>query len=531
MSEQKRRQNPVLRGFNPDPSMLRVGEDYYIATSTFEWFPGVQIHHSRDLVNWTVVAQPLDRVSQLDMLGEDNSCGVWAPCLSYSNGKFYLIYTDVKSFIGMYKDTYNYLVTAKHITGPWSEPILLNKSGFDPSLFHDEDGKKYLVNMIMDWSGIHTKFAGIALQEFSEEEGKLVGEVHNIFGGTPLGLTEGPHLYKKDGYYYLMVAEGGTGYRHAVTVARSKQLLGPYEVDPMAPMLTSFHVPYHPIQKAGHASLVDSIDGRWFLAHLCGRPVGQERRCILGRETSLQEVVWSDGWLRLKNGTNCPSLEAPALTEDAVCETAREMYEDFDGDTWSKDLQSLRAPLGELASLERKGYLRLYGADSLNSKFRQALLARRQQDFVFTAETKMEFEPHDFQQKAGLTYFYNTSCYYYLYVTKHEFMGKTIGVIKCDLGAGTALMGAGIPLGDAKEIWLRVHAAYEEARFSYSTDGEHFQEIGPVLDATILSDDYFDQTGHGMFTGAFVGICCQDLSGQGCSADFDYFCYKGLDQE
>ena len=143
-------QNPVLSGFHPDPSILRVKDDYYIATSTFEWFPGVQINHSKDLVHWDLLGYPLTRVSQLNMIGEEDSCGVWAPCLSYDKGRFYLIYTDVKSFIGSFKDTHNYLVTAEDIHGPWSEPIYLNSSGFDPSLFHDRDGRKYLVNMVMD---------------------------------------------------------------------------------------------------------------------------------------------------------------------------------------------------------------------------------------------------------------------------------------------------------------------------------------------------------------------------------------------
>lgn len=158
-------QNPILRGFNPDPSILRVGDDYHIATSTFEWFPGVQIHHPRDLVNWRVLAQPLSRVSQLDMRGNGDSGGIWAPCLSYSDGLFYLIYTDVKTFsmIAGFKDTHNYLVTAEKIEGPWSEPAFLNSSGFDPSLFHDDDGKKWFLNMVWDHRMGKNQFGGILL--------------------------------------------------------------------------------------------------------------------------------------------------------------------------------------------------------------------------------------------------------------------------------------------------------------------------------------------------------------------------------
>lgn len=200
----KRIQNPVLKGFNPDPSICRVGDDYYIATSTFEWFPGVQIHHSKDLVNWRLVSHPLNRISQLNMLGNPDSGGVWAPDLSYSDGKFWLIYSDVKVVEGnTWKDGANYLVTCDTIDGEWSDPIYMNSSGFDPSLFHDEDGRKWFVNMMWDQRTYHHKFYGIVLQEYSHEEKRLIGEQKVIFKGTELGLTEAPHLYKINGYYPL----------------------------------------------------------------------------------------------------------------------------------------------------------------------------------------------------------------------------------------------------------------------------------------------------------------------------------------
>ncbi|MDO4297617.1 MAG: glycoside hydrolase family 43 protein [Lachnospiraceae bacterium] len=521
-------QNPILQGFNPDPSFLRVGDDYYIATSTFEWFPGVQIHHSKDLVHWELIAHPLERTSQLDMLGEDDSCGVWAPCLTYDKGTFYLIYTDAKSFVGMFKDTYNYLVTAKDIRGPWSEPIYLNKSGFDPSLFHDDDGRKYLVNMAMDYRSYQSKFGGIFLQEYSEEEKKLVGPRINIFKGTPSGITEGPHLYKHDGYYYLMTAEGGTEYRHAVTVARSRSITGPYEPDPAGHMLTTKHLAGYPLQKSGHGSLVEAANGRWYLTHLCSRPLGTRRVCVLGRETALQEVVWKDGWLRLADGTNRPALTVE-IPDAKGSQYSNDLREDFDGNTWSIHLQSLRAPLGELASLtERKGWLRLHGAESPNSKYRQAHLAHRQQSFTCEVTTKMEFHPEHFQHLAGLTYYYNTMCYYYLYVTRDEMLGKVLSVIRCDLREGTHPIGAGVQIPEDGAVYLRLTTHGETANFSYSVDGENYTQVGPELDALLVSDDYFNKTGHNMFTGAFAGICCQDLAGDGCYADFDFVEYREL---
>ncbi|MCI5650396.1 MAG: glycoside hydrolase family 43 protein [Fusicatenibacter sp.] len=519
-------QNPILRGFHPDPSILRVEEDYYIATSTFEWFPGVQIYHSTDLVHWELIAHPLDRISQLNMLGEGDSCGVWAPCLSYDHGTYYLIYTDVKSFIGMFKDTHNYLVTASDIRGPWSEPVYLNSSGFDPSLFHDRDGRKYLVNMLMDYRDYQTSFGGIVLQEYSVKEKKLIGERFNIFRGTPTGVTEGPHLYYHDGYYYLMTAEGGTGYAHAVTLARSKNLRGPYEADPMGHVLTTRHLKGYPIQKAGHGSLMQAANGRWYIAHLCSRPIGEKKRCILGRETALTEVIWKDGWLKAADQTNRPmvTLEIPDVVGT---QNSADLKEDFDGTAWSLHLQSLRVPLGERASLtERKGWLRLYGAECPNSKYRQSLLAHRQQSFHCNVTTKMEFNPRHFQHMAGLIYYYNTQCYYYLYISRDELLGRVLSIIYCDSCTGTMPIGAGITLPESGTVWLRLTAHGETAYFSYSLDGEIYHNIGPDLDATILSDDYFEETGHCMFTGAFVGICCQDLSGDGCYADFDYFDYQ-----
>jgi xylan 1,4-beta-xylosidase len=290
--------NPILPGFNPDPSILRVGDDYYIATSTFEWFPGVQIHHSRDLINWRLLTRPLNRLSQLNMIGNPISCGIWAPCLTYDKGTYYLVYTDVKSFMSNYKDTHNYLVTTNDITGDWSDPIYLNSSGFDPSLFHDDDGRKWLVGMQWDHRVMpagKSRHKYLIIQEYSESEKRLVGQITKIYDGTSLKTIEAPHIYKKDGWYYVMCAEGGTWHDHAVTVARSRNILGAYETDPENPMLTSADDPLNPLQKSGHASIVETQKGDWYMVHLCGRPIPNKGRCTLGRETSIQKIKWEDG--------------------------------------------------------------------------------------------------------------------------------------------------------------------------------------------------------------------------------------------
>jgi len=520
--------NPILTGFYPDPSICRAGDDYYIATSTFEWFPGVCIHHSRDLVNWRLAARPLDRIEQLDMRGNINSGGIWAPCLSYADGKFWLIYTDVKATRAGLKDCPNYLVTAPEITGPWSDPIFLNSSGFDPSLFHDDDGRKWLVNMLNDHRKGRDYFAGIVLQEYSPEEGKLIGPVTNIFRGTELGYTEGPHLYKHDGWYYLMTAEGGTGYRHAVTMCRSRNITGPYEVDPDNPMLTSRHNPDLALQKAGHASLVQAGKGQWYLAHLCGRPITEFRRCPLGRETALQKVVWTaDGWLKLAGGGNEPLVEVPAPDLPDCPWPAEPERDDFDTAELAGCFMTLRVPADDswLSLTARPGHLRLVGRQSLISQHYQSLVARRVDAFKCRAATSVEFRPTTHQQMAGLVAYYNTDNWIYLHVSFDEQTGRCLRIGVMDNRRYDEPLSEDIPLPDGA-VQLAVEIDYENLRFSYrpgASDEGEWIPAGPVLDAGKLSDDYVSGPA---FTGAFVGVCCQDLSGAGKYADFDWFEYR-----
>ena len=337
--------NPILPGFNPDPSIIRVGEDYYIATSTFEWYPGVQIHHSRDLANWTLVTRPLNRASQLDMRGNPDSGGVWAPCLSFADGLYWLVYTDVKRLEGNYKDTHNYLVTSPSIQGPWSDPIYLNSSGFDPSLFHDDDGRKWLLNPIWDHRQRPSFFGGILLQEYDHETGGLTGPVKNVFKGSNLGCTEAPHLYKRDGFYYLITAEGGTGYRHAITFARSKALDGPYELHPDCHVMTTKDDADAPLQRAGHGDIVETPEGDVYVVSLVGRPLPEQRRCPLGRETAIEKARWDDdGWLRLESGSTAPRLQVPTALKPSDNLKKSAIDYSFDKLTLPIDFQWLRTP-------------------------------------------------------------------------------------------------------------------------------------------------------------------------------------------
>ena len=521
--------NPILRGFHPDPSICRAGDDYYIATSTFEWFPGVRIHHSRDLVNWRPLTYALTRSSQLNMEGDPDSGGIWAPCLTYDNGLFYLIYTDVKSRQGAFKDTPNYLVTAENIEGPWSEPVYLNSSGFDPSLFHDEDGRKWLVNMLWDHRTGRNSFAGIVLQEYSVEEQRLIGPVTNIYKGTELKLTEGPHLYRKDGWYYLITAEGGTQYDHAVTVARANQIEGPYETAPVNPLLTSAGNPELALQKAGHASLVETQTGEWYMVHLCGRPV-KDKYCNLGRETAIQRVEFTaDGWLALSGGGNAPALtvEGPELPAHPF--EPADPRDDFEAPQLDVRWSTLRVPADEswLSLQERPGYLRLRGRESMSSMHRQSLVALRQQAFRCSAETSVDFEPQHFQQMAGLIVYYDTKDYLYLRITHDEVLGgRTLGLIRSKDGVYEDTLAPEVPLPAGVSVAIKVVIDGEFAQFYYKVGESSWEQIGPALEIYHLSDDF---PAYIRFTGTFIGMCAQDLSGTFHPADFDYFEY--LEQE
>jgi len=526
--------NPILKGFNPDPSILRVGDDYYIATSTFEWFPGV-IHHSRDLVHWRLITRPLRRASQLNMLGDPDSCGVWAPCLTHADDQFWLIYTDMKRYGrtsvagasgASLRDMHNYLLTAPVIDGEWSDPVFMNSSGFDPSLFHDDDGRKYFLNMLWDHRPGHNRFGGIVLQEYSHAQKKLIGERKLIFKGTPLGFTEAPHLYKRSGFYYLITAEGGTGWNHAVTMARARKIDGPYALHPDTYILSSRHDPNLVLQRAGHADLVQTQAGETYMAHLCGRPLPGRGRCTLGRETAIQRMRWDgDGWLRTEDGKGVPHAEVPAPNLPEHRFPAPPVREDFDGKDLPLSFQWLRSPYpDELFSLTaRPGHLRLYGREAIGSPFRQALVARRQDSHRFTAETVLDFEPAHYQQMAGLVCYYNAAKFHYLHVSHDETIGRHLRVMSAlpdqpQSDGFTPLVA--IPEGP---VQLRVDVDFHLLRFAWRTGGE-WNWLLQEFDASILSDEAA-QPGTANFTGAFVGMACQDGAGTGCPADFDFFAY------
>ena len=516
--------NPILPGFHPDPSLCKVGDTWYIATSTFEWYPGVEINASTDMENWDLVARPLDRAALLDMRGNPDNCGIWAPALSHADGLFWLIYTDVKRLDGSYKDCHNYLTTAPAIEGPWSDPVRLNSSGFDPSLFHDDDGRKWFVNMQWDYRGAEGPypgglFAGILLQEYDHAARRLVGPVSRIFTGSERKLTEAPHLLKRNGWYTLITAEGGTGYEHAVTHARSKAITGPYEMHPQTHVLTADGSPEAGLQRIGHGQPAGD-DGGWWHSFLCGRPLPGIRRCPLGRETGIVRAWWDDdGWMHCDDPQD-------TLRPDGYTEEHRDYR--FNGPL-PLDFQWLRTPEKDriFSTQDRPGHLRLFGRESIGSWFEQALVARRQTAWRYSAETTMEFEPRDFQSQAGLVAYYNRHQFHYLFLSRDEAGQRLLSIQSCPgnwpEGRVQRPIGDGIVVPDGPlELGLDIDLA--ELRFRWRMPGGNWVGIGPVLDASVLSDEG-GRGEHSNFTGAFVGMAAQDVSGQALHADFARFSY------
>ena len=311
--------NPILPGFYPDPSICAVGRDFYLVNSTFAYFPGVPIFHSRDLAHWRQIGNVLTRPSQLPLDGCRHSRGIYAPTLRYHDGTFYLITTNI-SCGG------NFIVTAQDPAGPWSEPYWLGDvaQGIDPSLLFDDDGRCYYVGNRPNPAG--EQYGGdweIWAQELDLTTMRLTGESHALWKGALRDVIwpEGPHLYKKDGMYYLMIAEGGTGPNHSVSVARSKHVFGPYVGNPNNPILTHRHLgSQYPVTCVGHGDLVADAEENWYMVMLGMRPCGGHT--LMGRETFLARVEWQNGWPVVNPGIGKLEETFPVpLPEERTAET------------------------------------------------------------------------------------------------------------------------------------------------------------------------------------------------------------------
>lgn len=537
--------NPILPGFNPDPCICRKGEDYYMAVSSFEWFPGIPVYHSKDLKNWELYSHVLTDDVAVDLKKLPSAKGIWAPCLTYCEKEdlFYVVYGVMNSMNARYFDVDNYLITAKDIKGPWSEPVYIHSSGFDASILHDDDGRKYIVSLEWETREGYEKPGAICMVEYSSEKKEIVGYPKRIWsGGTDRGCIEAPHLTKRGDYYYIMCAEGGTGYGHSVTMGRAKEVWGPYEGDPTNPILTSIpgdfyerHDPDHlkpkyfnpesVLQKSGHGSYVETQLGEVYLVHHTARPFVPELRCTLGRETAIQKMKWTDdGWLRMYDDSNLAKeyVAESKLPEYKVPQIPN--FDDFDGEELGIQYYAPRIAPSSFADVKaRPGFVRIRGQESRCSLNKVSILARKLTSVYAKVTTKMEFKPEVHQHSAGLIMYYDNMNYIYLRKYYSETLGQSaLSIIHLENGEKTEFLNTRIPV-DECPIYLRLNVEGRQSYFEWSYDGEAYNKIGNVFDTTKFSDEYCK---YGEFTGTFVGMTCADRVLHKHYADFDFFNYE-----
>ncbi|HEX4350634.1 MAG TPA: glycoside hydrolase family 43 protein [Verrucomicrobiae bacterium] len=501
--------NPIIPGYYPDPSICRVGDDYYLANSSFEYFPGVPIFHSKDLVHWEQIGHVLTRKSQLNLDHVYSSGGIFAPTLRCHDGTFYMITTKVGGNGG------NFYVTTTNIAGPWSEPVWLDKAGIDPSLCFDDDGKVYYTRQVDGEHGYSGQ------QTLNLQTGKLEGERKELWRGTGGVWPEGPHLYKINGKYYLMISEGGTSYNHSLTIARSDSPWGPFEADPDNPILTHRNRPEDPFQALGHGDLVETPDG-WWVVFLGFRPQGGQFH-HLGRETFLAPVTWTNGWPLVNGGKPIPAvLPAPKLKPHPW--PAEPRRDDFDSANLSLRWCYVRNPVEQNYSLsERPGWLRLHGsAVTLNDEDAPTFVGRRQTDLNCRAAARLDFQPQYTNEEAGLTLRGNEKNHCDIVVALVD--GKRqVGLRKIlDGQLSEPVSFHEIPAG---EVVLSVQASPLSYEFFCQAAGGRETSLGTARTRDLSTETLTaQQNAHFNFTGVVIGLFATGNGSAGSApADFDWF--------
>ena len=514
--------NPILPGFYPDPSICRVGEDYYLVNSTFEFFPGLPIHHSRDLVHWRQIGHVLTRPSQLNLDGVRASGGLYAPTIRHHQGTFYVINTLVDGK----KEKGNFIVTAPSIEGPWSEPYWLTDApGIDPSLLFDDDGRAWFVGTHELPGGGFRGHCEIWLQELDLRAMRLTGPKHPLWDGAVKMATwsEGPHIYKINGLYYLMTAEGGTGHEHSVVIARSKNVTGPYEGCPRNPILTHRQLGLeYPIVGTGHADLVETPGGEWWMVMLAMRPYGGYFY-NLGRETFLTPVRWEEGWPVVNPGIGRVEFESPAPDLPEHPWPAAPACDHFDAPTPGMQWNFLRTPREEFWSLaERPGHLRLkLRPQTVSELANPSFVGRRQQHITFSARAAMEFTPRTGDECAGIVLLQNDKFHFRFVVTREQ-GGSVVRLVKRESGEDAVLATQPVPSG---KVYFKVSAAGQAYSFFVASEYEKWISVAENVDGRILSTPVA-----GGFIGAYIGMYASSNGKPGDGfADWDWFEYTGLD--
>ncbi|HET9571046.1 MAG TPA: glycoside hydrolase family 43 protein [Bacteroidales bacterium] len=495
--------NPVIPGFHPDPSVCKVGDDFYLVTSSFEYFPGVPVFHSKDLINWEQIGHCLTRESQLNLNKSRASGGIYAPTIRYNKGLFYMITTNVSKG--------NFIVYTKDPAGEWSEPVWLKQTGIDPSLYF-EGNQCYLTS---------NPGNTIYLSEINPLSGEQLTESRAIWSGTGGRYPEAPHIYKKDGWYYLMISEGGTEYGHKVTIARSRKIDGPYESNPSNPILTHSNVnaQNNPIQGTGHADLVQANDSSWWMVCLAFRPQSGQHH-LLGRETFLAPVRWDKNAWPVVNGNGTIDLKMNVQTLPLQPVKLVLFLTNFDEQKLGFEWNYLRNPNFKNYSLnDHKGFLRLKTSTvKIDDVESPTFVGRRQEHINFTATTSLEMLNSQQGDESGLTVFLDDKSHYDLFI-KQGVRGKRYLILKYRLGEllSTATK-MEIP---EKQIYLQVKGSADFYTFLYSLDGITFQSLGK------MNTRYLSSETAGGFTGIFLGLCMtSENSNSKAYADFDLFDYQ-----
>ncbi len=501
--------NPILPGFHPDPSICRAGEDYYLVNSSFEYFPGVPIFHSRDLQHWRLIGHCLTRDSQLPLQGAHFSGGIYAPTIRFHNGRFYMVTTN--EFEG--RGFRHFLVQAEDPAGPWSEPVWLDQGGIDPSLFFDDDGTVYFTANGTGWAAVRGAYQSV----LDVATGKQ-SEPRFLWAGTGGAYPEAPHLFKRGRWYYLTLAEGGTAEGHMVTIARATTPWGPFESCPHNPILTHRSL-MNPVQATGHADLFEDHRGQWWAVFLGYRYV-EHGFHNLGRETFLAPVSWTDeGWPVINRGervvleSECPELPPPHPWPVAP------VRDNFDRPALDLSWVHLRNPDRENYSLERQdGLLSMRCAEaSLDDLASPTFVARRQQHHVFSAAALLFFEPAHDNEEAGLAVYHAPLFHAEVVLTLRS--GRRVAVVRRRLGP-LADESVAVPVPEGP-VELRLEADATSYRLGF-VEGSGFRELA-TLPPRFLSTQVT-----GGYNGTMLGLLATSRGRPSETwAAFDWWQYEG----
>lgn len=475
-----RYQNPIIRGFNPDPSICRVGDDYYLVTSSFEYTPGIPIYHSKDLVNWEQVGNCVTRKDQVDMTDAKDSGGIWAPTLRYHKGIFYV--TATVDGIG------NFIMETEDILGEWSDPVWVEMGGIDPSIYFEGDEAYYCTNY-----SLHAGVEEITAVPIDVHTGKLLGDIKTLWTGTGGGYLEAPHIYKVGDWYYLFAAEGGTNFNHMETVARSHSLWGPYEDCPIRPILSNAWDTTKQVQCSGHADLLEDHRGNWWMVHL-GIRLSRRTMSVLGRETFLMPVTWKNGWPYVSESRRCV-IEAEGPLWEKQKKNSR-WRADFFNETWEPQWIWLRNR--DERAKRGNGMLQLHPVKKNDrSGCTHGVVGVRPMDFACEVGATFSFLPQTVGEEAGMILYLASDFHYRIGKEKRKDGMYLVMIRTAEDMVQTVLerkIGDGI-------LSIRIQTGKEKDSFWFQEEGKEWEVIGPVSNR-FLSCEVSGRC----FTGMIIGL-------------------------